>query len=55
VPDADTVFARALAGGATPAMPVTAQDDGSRMGGFVNPFGTLWWVSTTDPAGGAAA
>lgn len=55
VPDADTVFTRAIAGGATAAVPVTAQEDGSRLGGFVDPFGTLWWVCTTDPASGAAA
>jgi PhnB protein len=54
VPDADTVFARALSGGAISAMPMTAQDDGSRMGGFVDPFGTLWWISTTDPGSDAA-
>jgi PhnB protein len=51
VPDADAVYARAVAGGARPAMVVTAQDDGSRMGGFVDPFGTLWWVSTRQPDG----
>lgn len=44
VPDANATFARAIAGGARPAMEVMAQDDGSRMGGFVDPFGTLWWV-----------
>jgi PhnB protein len=33
---------------------MTAQDDGSRMGGFVDPFGTLWWISTTDPGSDAA-
>lgn len=49
VPDAEGAFARAVDAGAAPAMEVTAQDDGSRMGGFVDPFGTLWWVSTTDP------
>ncbi len=51
VPDADAAYARAVAGGARPAMEVTAQDDGSRMGGFVDPFGTLWWVSTSQPRG----
>jgi PhnB protein len=50
VPDADAVYARAVAGGARPAMEVAAQDDGSRMGGFVDPFGTLWWVSTSQPS-----
>ncbi|WP_067544063.1 VOC family protein [Nocardia crassostreae] len=46
VPDAERAFARAVAAGATPARPVEAQQDGSRSGGFVDPFGTLWWVST---------
>ena len=46
VPDAEAVYARAVGAGARPAMEVTAQDDGSRMGGFVDPFGTLWWVTT---------
>lgn len=51
VPDADTVFARAVAAGGAPVQEVTAQHDGSRLGGFVDPFGTLWWVSTTAPTG----
>jgi PhnB protein len=55
VPDADGVFARAIAGGARPAMEIMAQDDGSRMGGFVDPFGTLWWVSSSEPGGGEPA
>lgn len=46
VPDAEAAYQRAVAAGATSAMEVTSQDDGSRMGGFVDPFGTLWWVST---------
>jgi PhnB protein len=46
VPDADAAYTRAVAAGARPAMEVTAQEDGSRMGGFVDPFGTLWWVNT---------
>lgn len=46
VPDAEAAYRRAVAAGAAPAMEVTAQDDGSRMGGFVDPFGTLWWVTT---------
>ncbi|MQA81695.1 MAG: hypothetical protein GEV10_24995 [Streptosporangiales bacterium] len=49
VPDAEAAYTRAVAAGAAPAMAVTAQDDGSRMGGFVDPFGTLWWVSTSSP------
>lgn len=46
VADAEAAHARAVAAGARSAQQVTAQDDGSRMGGFVDPFGTLWWVST---------
>ncbi|MBL1076314.1 hypothetical protein JK358_18100 [Nocardia sp. 2] len=46
VPDADAAHERALAGGATEAAAVSVQEDGSRLGGFVDPFGTLWWVST---------
>lgn len=46
VPDAEAVFDRAVAAGAHPAMQVTVQGDGSRAGGFVDPFGTLWWVNT---------
>jgi PhnB protein len=45
VPDAETAYARAVAGGANPVMAVTVQDDGSRMGGFIA-FGALWWVTT---------
>jgi len=52
VPDADAVYARAVAAGATPAQEITAQEDGSRMGGFVDPFGTLWWISTDRPSAG---
>lgn len=46
VPNAEAAFSRAVAAGAEPAMEVTAQEDGSRYGGFVDPFGTLWWVVT---------
>jgi PhnB protein len=45
VPDADAAYSRAVAGGATPVMDVTGQDDGARMGGFMA-FGALWWVNT---------
>jgi PhnB protein len=46
VADPDAVHERAISAGARSALEVTAQEDGSRMGGFVDPFGTLWWVST---------
>lgn len=49
VPDPEVNFARAVEAGAQPVMEVTAQDDGSRMGGVVDPFGTLWWLSTNNP------
>ncbi|WP_280233240.1 VOC family protein [Nocardia cyriacigeorgica] len=52
VPDPDRTHARAVAAGARSAMAITAQDDGTRMGGFVDPFGTLWWVSTRRPGQG---
>ncbi|GAA1074480.1 putative glyoxalase superfamily protein PhnB [Nocardiopsis composta] len=46
MPDADAAYGRAIAAGARSAMEVSDQEDGSRVGGFVDPFGTLWWVST---------
>lgn len=49
VPDPEATFARAVDAGARPAMEITAQGDGSRMGGVVDPFGTLWWLSTDTP------
>lgn len=55
VPDPDLAYARAIAGGARPAMEVMAQEDGSRMGGFVDPFGTLWWVVSSEPDERASA
>lgn len=45
VPDAEAAYTRAMATGATPAMEITTQDDGSRTGGFIA-FGALWWVNT---------
>lgn len=48
----EATFARAVAAEARPAMEITAHDDGSQMGGFVDPFGTLWWLSTKAPARG---
>ncbi|MBP2478366.1 PhnB protein [Crossiella equi] len=40
-PDADAAHTRAVAAGE-----VGVQEDGGRLGGFVDPFDTLWWVST---------
>ncbi|MGW0179088.1 VOC family protein [Nocardia sp. NPDC003345] len=51
VPDADSVFARAIDAGALPAQEVAEGADGSRLGGFVDPFGTLWWVNTAAAVG----
>lgn len=45
VPDPESAHDRAVNAGARSAMAVGIQDDGSRMGGFVDPFGTLWWVT----------
>ncbi|MEV4754144.1 VOC family protein [Micromonospora sp. NPDC049559] len=47
VPDAGETFARAVAAGATPVMEVEEQEDG-RLGGVIDPFGTLWWFSTAN-------
>lgn len=46
VADPAATHARALSAGARSAAPADAQDDGTRMGGFVDPFGTLWWVTS---------
>ncbi len=46
VPDADAVFQKALAAGATTLMPVTDQFYGDRSGGVKDDFGILWWIST---------
>ena len=46
VPDADVVFERALAAGAKMTMPIADQFWGDRSGGFVDPFGHKWMVST---------
>lgn len=45
LPEVDAAFARALAAGATPLMPVTEQPYG-RSGGFKDPSGLCWWLST---------
>jgi PhnB protein len=49
VPNPEADFARAVEAGANPVMAVTTQEDGSRMGGVIDPFGTLWWLSTNTP------
>jgi PhnB protein len=46
VPDVDAVMAKAVAEGATSIMPVEDKYYGERMGGVVDPFGIVWWIST---------
>ncbi|MCW4355772.1 hypothetical protein ONR57_20920 [Hoyosella sp. YIM 151337] len=46
VADPDTSFSRAIAAGARPVLEVSELEDGTRSGGFVDPFGTLWWVNS---------
>lgn len=43
VDDADEAYRKALAAGAESAM-APYDDNDSRMGGFVDPFGNLWWL-----------
>jgi PhnB protein len=45
VGDADAIFAKALANGATTALPMKDNPYG-RSGGFTDPFGNTWWVKT---------
>jgi uncharacterized glyoxalase superfamily protein PhnB len=45
VPDADDVFERAVAAGATLLMPLT-EDHGDRFGAVKDPFGNDWYIST---------
>jgi PhnB protein len=46
VADVDTSFARALAAGATPQMPVTEMFWGARYGVLKDPFGHSWSIAT---------
>lgn len=45
VDEVDARFERALAAGGTMVMPVASQPYG-RSGGFRDPFGLIWWLST---------
>jgi uncharacterized glyoxalase superfamily protein PhnB len=45
VPDADDTYRKAMAAGATSVMEVADQEYG-RSGGFTDPFGNVWWVTT---------
>jgi len=46
VEDADGVFNRAIAAGATAIQPMKDQDYGDRMGGLADPSGHVWYVAT---------
>jgi PhnB protein len=46
VPDADEVFARAVAAGAVPVQPVTTKFYGDRSGTVRDPFGHQWHLAT---------
>ncbi len=46
VPDVDAVFKRAIEAGAKVDRPLADQSYGHRNGGFVDPFGHVWYVST---------
>lgn len=45
VPDADETYKKALANGATNVMEMADLEYG-RSGGFTDPFGNVWWVTT---------
>jgi uncharacterized glyoxalase superfamily protein PhnB len=47
VPDVDTTYKKALAaGGVSVQVPVRKEGDPDRRGGFRDPAGNTWWVST---------
>ncbi|MGA2229944.1 MAG: VOC family protein [Tepidisphaeraceae bacterium] len=46
VPDVDATFAKAVAAGAKPAMPVADMFWGDRYGKIIDPFGQHWAIST---------
>lgn len=46
IEDADAVFDRAIAAGATELMPVEDSQDGDRRGGVTDPFGHVWYLAT---------
>lgn len=45
VPDADATFAKGIEHGSTSVMDMADQEYG-RSGGFADPFGNVWWVTT---------
>jgi PhnB protein len=46
VADVDTVFARAIAAGASEKMPLSDQFDGERRGTLSDPYGHVWLLAT---------
>ncbi len=46
VPDVDAVFNRAIGAGARIERALADQSYGDRNGGFIDPFGHVWYVST---------
>ncbi len=46
VEDADAVFERAIAAGATELVPMEDAEDGDRRGGVTDPFGHVWHIAT---------
>lgn len=50
VPNVDEVFEAAIAAGAEVERALENQTYGHRNGGFVDPFGHVWYVSTPIPA-----
>ena len=46
VEDADALFARALAAGATQLLPMEDHPYGDRSGGITDPFGHVWYIAT---------
>jgi PhnB protein len=46
VPDADAVYRRALAAGATSVREPVDEPYGDRVGGVRDPFGNVWWIAT---------
>jgi uncharacterized glyoxalase superfamily protein PhnB len=46
VPNADEVYARALAAGGVSVQPIADQPYGERSGGVQDPWGNRWWIAT---------
>jgi PhnB protein len=46
VEDADALFTRALAAGATQLLPMEDHPYGDRSGGITDPFGHVWYIAT---------